>query len=240
MTELNPTEQNSTTKKPSSARYFIRMVVTVLVHLAILLISAGRLDWINAWVFSGLYLVLMLVYLTLMLKVNPELLAERKKFVKKDTKKFDRVFFSLWLPLSYIILIVSGLDAARFGWSQMPFFLSVAGFAVFILAFAFSLWAISVNRHFETTVRIQTDRDHKVCSSGPYRFIRHPGYLSMIVTSIATPLFLGSWYGLYPAAAAVLAVLFRTSLEDRTLQKELPGYAEFSTQTRYRLIPMIW
>jgi protein-S-isoprenylcysteine O-methyltransferase Ste14 len=97
-----------------------------------------------------------------------------------------------------------------------------------------------VNRFFSATVRIQTDRGHSVVSSGPYRFMRHPGYLGAILFQLATPLFLGSWWGILPAVLSLPVHVTRTGLEDRTLRRELVGYRAYSQTVRFRLLPGIW
>jgi protein-S-isoprenylcysteine O-methyltransferase Ste14 len=107
-------------------------------------------------------------------------------------------------------------------------------------SFLFALWAMVVNTHFEATVRIQEEREHQVCSSGPYEIVRHPGYVSMILLAFANPLILGSRWAFAPAGLIVLLVLARTALEDRTLQDELLGYKEYAASTRYRLLPGVW
>ena len=89
-------------------------------------------------------------------------------------------------------------------------------------------------------VRLQTDRNHRVATSGPYKFIRHPGYVGYIIMSFATPLALGSLWS--PCFSAIITILFiiRTYLEDKTLRKELKGYVEYSELVRHRLIPFAW
>jgi protein-S-isoprenylcysteine O-methyltransferase Ste14 len=99
---------------------------------------------------------------------------------------------------------------------------------------------MAVNEHFETTVRIQHDRDHQVCNKGPYRFVRHPGYSGFLISSLAGPLVLGSWYALIPTAVVMILFVIRTALEDRTLRLELPGYEEYAQKTKYRLVPKVW
>jgi len=111
---------------------------------------------------------------------------------------------------------------------------------VFLLGCAMEFWAMSANRFFSTNVRMQTDRGHVVCSTGPYRHIRHPGYAGIILYTLASPVFLGSWWAYLPALAGVVGFILRTALEDRTLQLKLPGYKEYAQKTRYRLLPGVW
>jgi len=218
----------------------IREYGRVLLQLILLLISAGRLSWINAWVYAGLILFLQSIYIIVLINMNPQLLNERGKGFKKGTKSFDIVVLILFFLMFYITLIIAGLDAGRYGWSDMSFLVNILGTVVLVLSFIFILWAMAANTHFEGTVRIQDDRDHRVCSSGPYRIVRHPGYTGMIFASLGTPLMLDSWWGLMPACTAVFLIMLRTMLEDRTLQNELTGYPEYVEKIRYRLIPFIW
>jgi len=141
---------------------------------------------------------------------------------------------------TYLIMIVAALDV-RFGWSTPPFIpYGPLGAALFLVGTAFFLWAMNTNTHFEGTVRIQTDRGHRVCDRGPYAHVRHPGYVGFLIALAATPLVLGSWRSFAGAAVSMFALVVRTALEDATLRKELPGYAEFAQRTRYRLVPGIW
>jgi len=101
-------------------------------------------------------------------------------------------------------------------------------------------WAMAVNPFFEPTVRIQKERDHKVIASGPYNFVRHPGYLAGLSYIFSVPLIIGSIFSLIPAGIYMILVIARTSLKDRTLNRELTGYAEYSKKVRYRLFPWVW
>jgi protein-S-isoprenylcysteine O-methyltransferase Ste14 len=218
----------------------IKELVFVVIHFLILAISAGNFGWINAWVYAGLALTYKAVYSTVLIIKNPKLLNERGRFIKKDTKPFDKIFFGLMFPLNIIQVVIAGLDAGRFGWTHMPFWVNVIGALCMTAAFAFVLWAMNVNTHFETSVRIQEDRDHQVCSSGPYRLVRHPGYSGAIIAYFGSPLLLGSAWAFIPAVMMAALFIIRTYLEDRTLKQELAGYKEYATTTRYRLLPHVW
>jgi len=116
----------------------------------------------------------------------------------------------------------------------------VAAYIVLAVACAFSLWAMWTNRFFSSVVRIQTDRGHHVVQGGPYRLIRHPGYVGAILSVLSTAVVLGSLWSLIPAGLTTVLVSVRTALEDATLQRELPGYAEYASKVRYRLLPGVW
>jgi protein-S-isoprenylcysteine O-methyltransferase Ste14 len=135
---------------------------------------------------------------------------------------------------------VAGLDH-RFVWSPVfPLWLIVLGFILTSLGYAFGVWAFVENRFFSSVVRIQTDRGHVVCDSGPYRLVRHPGYAGTILALLGIVLALGSVWTLIPAAVALIIAVVRTALEDQTLQEELPGYRDYARRVRYRLIPGIY
>jgi protein-S-isoprenylcysteine O-methyltransferase Ste14 len=206
---------------------------------AILFLAAGRLDWSWAWVYLGICLVSVLVNGTIMLRTSPETIAERGR--PQDTKDWDKVVGGLWALAIYVALpLVAGLDV-RFGWARDPGLgWHVAGAVVLALALALSAWAMIANAYFSTAVRIQHDRGHTVCRTGPYRFVRHPGYVGFILQSISVPFLLGSWWALIPGIAATVLMIIRTSLEDRNLRAELPGYQDYVRAVRYRLVLGMW
>jgi protein-S-isoprenylcysteine O-methyltransferase Ste14 len=142
--------------------------------------------------------------------------------------------------LSLVKYVVAGLDF-RFGWSTgiMPA-LQFAALVVAVGGYALGTWAMAVNAYFSLVVRIQHDRGQKVVSDGPYRWVRHPGYVGTILFELAAPLLLGSWWALVPGVISALLLVVRTALEDRTLQQELDGYKQYAGEVRYRLLPGVW
>jgi protein-S-isoprenylcysteine O-methyltransferase Ste14 len=132
------------------------------------------------------------------------------------------------------------LDAGRFGWSPLPSEALYLGVALTAAGYVMGTWAMAVNVFFEPTVRIQWERHQRVVTSGPYRIVRHPGYVGAILGGLGAPLFLGSAWMFVPTIGALLLFVARTALEDRTLRKELPGYQEYAQRTRYRLLPAVW
>jgi len=142
--------------------------------------------------------------------------------------------------VSFPLVIVAGLDH-RYSWSPaLSPWLNLLGFILISLGYAFASWALVENCFFFSTVRIQTDRGHVVCDSGPYRIVRHPGYAGNIPPLLGMVLALGSVWTLIPAAVALIIAVIRTALEDRTLQEELPGYPDYARRVRYRLIPGVY
>jgi protein-S-isoprenylcysteine O-methyltransferase Ste14 len=139
-----------------------------------------------------------------------------------------------------LIIPVAAVDDARFHWSRMPWSVVGLGYLLLLAGMTLVAWAQAVNRFFEPSVRIQTDRGHRVVDSGPYAIIRHPGYAAAFLLFAGMALALGSWWALVPAGIASLLLVLRTAWEDRTLQAELPGYSAYAQKVRYRLVPGIW
>jgi protein-S-isoprenylcysteine O-methyltransferase Ste14 len=200
---------------------------------------AGRLDWAEGWLYMGLITVTFLVNLLYLRRVNPDLIRYRMR-LGEGTKRWDKIWFGIFTPLYLAINIVAGLDAVRFGWSMMSEWMWVIGIALFVPGTALFTWSMGVNPFFESTVRIQSDRGHRVIDTGPYAFVRHPGYLGFFGWSLSTPLLLGSWWAFVPALLAIFALVFRTALEDNTLRRELAGYGAYASRVQFKLIPGIW
>ena len=209
---------------------------------ALLFACAGTMALPRAWFFIAVSVVGIFGQAVLLAVKNPELLNHRGRWRKKmDAKRWDKPLVkSYGLLAFYAVPIVIGLDVGRYGWTQLGFWSTVAGTILFAFGTFVITWAMLVNTHFETIVRIQTDRNHQVTTSGPYAVIRHPGYVGASLWALAAPLIVGSIVGLIPAALATGVLVVRTSLEDRTLQRELPGYTEYAQHTRYRLLPGLW
>jgi protein-S-isoprenylcysteine O-methyltransferase Ste14 len=214
----------------------MQVVVQFLIILVILFVSSGRLDWVWLWVYFGVGVVILVVNAVIL---PPELIAERGES-RENVKYWDRVLTTLNIVPTLGALIVAGLDE-RFGWSpQLSVEIHVVGVVLLVLGQGLFTWAMAANKFFSTSVRIQMDRDHIVASGGPYRYVRHPGYVGYIVFSVAMPLILGSLWALIPVVVTAYLFIVRTALEDGTLQEELDGYKEYAQQVRHRLLPGIW
>jgi protein-S-isoprenylcysteine O-methyltransferase Ste14 len=225
-----------------SARQWIRLVVVYLSIPLVLLLCGGDFGWRQAWIYSLLIVATGIGGRIWAERRHPGLMAERQNAEKfQDAKAWDKVLAPLMaLSLSFPLVIVAGLDH-RFVWSPVfPLWLIVLGFILTSLGYAFGVWAFVENRFFSSVVRIQTDRGHVVCDSGPYRIVRHPGYAGNILPLLGIVLALGSLWTLIPAAVALVIAVIRTALEDKTLQEELPGYRDYARRVNYRLIPGIY
>lgn len=217
-------------------KWWIKSVFGILILAATLFIPADRLDWTMGW---ALVAIMSIWVIATGLVSSPELLAERAER-REGTKTWDMVVLSFAGLAVLAKFIVAGLDV-RNGWTaQMPLTLQIIALAVAVLGYALGVWAMAANAFFSKVVRIQDDRGQTVATGGPYRVVRHPGYVGEILFELATPIMLGSWWALIPGGLAALFFVVRTALEDKTLHEELPGYAEYAQQTRYRLLPGIW
>jgi protein-S-isoprenylcysteine O-methyltransferase Ste14 len=236
--EIPPTEKHPNIAAGIAAR-FGAVAISFALQAAILFLGAGRLDWVWAWVYLGISFVSLLINGTIMLRTNPETIAERGR--PEGTKGWDKVVGGLWGLVQFVgIPLVAALDV-RFGWTQeFGVAWHWAGAVTLAAGLGLSGWAMIANAYFSTAVRIQSERGHTVCRSGPYRFVRHPGYVGFDLMSFGTSCLLGSWWALIPAIVAVALMVVRTSFEDRMLQAELPGYADYAREVHYRLVPGIW
>ena len=231
--EMEKTETRSRTKR------IVQSIVTSLFCLAALFIPAGTLKWTEAWVFIILYAAAVTAVVIWMKKKSPGLLKERSTR-KKDAKSWDKIFMAFYSGFLLFLLILPGLDAVRFRWSNISPIIKILAFIGYIPGFAIVFWAMKENAFLSDVVRIQKDRGQTVCTTGPYKYVRHPMYVGIIWIMACLPLSLGSLFALIPAAIIMILFFIRTALEDKTLRKELTGYEEYTQNVRYRLVPGIW
>jgi len=222
------------------SKQILKIILFILVLAILLFVSSGLITWVMAWVYICVYAAGTIINALLIIPHKPDLLIERTR-IKKDAKKWDRIFAPFMAGISpAIIVIVAGLDF-RFGWSpQIPFSLQIIAIAVALLGHLLLTWAMVTNNFFSAVVRIKNDRGHTVVTTGPYRYVRHPGYVGIIAFGLATPLMLGTLWAFIPALFMLCISVVRTALEDRTLKEELAGYNYYAEHVRYRLLPGIW
>jgi len=226
-------------KSMPKTQAIIRASLTVLLLLAILFVPAGTFNWPEAWIFLLLYFTIVSGVLLWLKKNSPDLLKERTA-QKKEMKSWDKIIMMTYSLLLVAFLVITGLDAKRFGWSDVPALVKVLGFLGYLPALGFAFWAMLENAYASNVVRIQEERGHTVCTTGPYRFVRHPMYVGVILAIICIPLSLGSYYSLILSALMIILFILRTALEDKTLQEELSGYKEYAQKVRFRLFPGLW
>lgn len=198
--------------------------------------AAGTLRWPVAWVYLAVVGLGLLAHRAHVVRRNPALLA-RRRAIGPGTPAWDKAWLGVFWLLMVAAPAVAGLDV-RLGGPSLPAWLWPAGAAAFAAGLAVSAWAMGVNPHFEGTVRIQ--EDHRVVETGPYRRVRHPGYVGLALWALSTPLLLLSSWALVPAALAAAWVVLRTAREDRFLRLRLPGYEAYAARVRWRLVPGVW
>lgn len=216
-----------------------QILVEDVVFGAVLFVSAGTIRWAYGWAFVVVLLLLVSANAVYVLPRNPELVAERGRR-HQGTRPFDTAFIAAYSVAYLGLLVVAGLDSGRFDWARLGWPWAVVGVVGMTCSNLPVAGALAVNPYLEQTVRIQEDRGQQVVSSGPYRFVRHPMYLGMLLQLPATALLLGSAWALVPAGVCGGLLVVRAGLEDRTLRRDLPGYAEYARRVRHRLVPGVW
>ncbi|MDY6875108.1 MAG: isoprenylcysteine carboxylmethyltransferase family protein [Chloroflexota bacterium] len=222
--------------------WIVQAALGLVGYGAILFLSAGRLDWVWGWVFLGLLAATLISHVLILVPINPELLAERSRGIcQEGAKGWDKWVATFAAGMGTVpTWVVAALDV-RFEWSaSLPLALHIGGLVGSVLGWALFMWAMGANAFFSEAVRIQEERGHTIVTNGPYRYVRHPGYVGAILALLATPLLLGSLWALIPAGLAAIGYVVRTALEDGMLQEELDGYTEYTQQTHYRLLPGVW
>jgi len=214
------------------------LAAIVVFFAACLFVPAGRVDWLLGWLYLGLFAAVIAVNWACLARWNRELI-DRRMRIGKGTKTWDKVWtvlFGVAMIAIYVVAVLEAHDRV----SSAPGAAWLLGLAIFVPGWALAIWSMVVNPFFEKTVRIQTDRGHRVIDTGPYAYMRHPGYVGFSGWMLSTPLLLASTWAFIPALITVVLLVIRTALEDRTLHAELPGYTEYATRVRFRLIPGVW
>jgi protein-S-isoprenylcysteine O-methyltransferase Ste14 len=223
----------------------VRLTVQTLVSFGImgllLFLAAGTADWPAAWVFLVEMIVLSIVGGLWLIRHDPALVQERlAPPIQKGQPTADKVL----LPV--IILEISGaivlmaLDAVRFAWSSVPFWVQAVGDLLLLLSIWISFQTLGENSFAAPVVKVQESRGQTVISSGPYRHVRHPMYAGVLMFLVGTSLLLGSWWGLITMPVLALLLAVRIQIEENALRAGLKGYEDYARRVRYRLIPLIW
>jgi protein-S-isoprenylcysteine O-methyltransferase Ste14 len=233
---MNKAERNSVVRQ---------LVVQTLVWLAItgalLFAAAGTVRWPEAWAYLGLWLAGAVVSGSLLVQKNPDILKERMRSpMQSQQKRWDRpllvAIFGGWAALQ----IVAGLDAVRYRWSHMPLWLEIAGALAVVLGIYVFHIVMLENSYASPVVKVDAERGHRVVSSGPYAWVRHPMYAGAILYFLGTALLLGSWYAFAIGIVLIVIIALRAVWEEETLRAELPGYADYASRVKYRLVPGVW
>ena len=242
MSESGPRvdDLRAVTLNADGVRRVVQLLVSVVVMGGVLFGLAGRLDWFQAWAFVAALFVYMASMSLWGIRNDPALLNERGRVMSRLAKRSEGILVRTVGVLQIALFVVAGLDAGRYGWSTVPIPVQVIGWLLLVPAVWLVSWALMSNTYASVEVRIQAERGHRVITTGPYAYVRHPMYVGAILGGAAIPVLLGSWWAFVPGL--VLAALFawRTAHEDRVLQDELPGYTEYAGKVMHRLVPGIW
>lgn len=217
-------------------RRIIQVIFTFFIQGFILFVSAWTLNWSWAWIF----IVTGVIILVINFMVLPREVIEERGRKKENVKRWDKILMTINIAPILGIYLLSGLDY-RFNWSSVfPVMIHVIGLIIVFLGSMLFTWSMVSNKFFSTMVRIQDKRGHRIAVEGPYKYVRHPGYVGYILMAMATPVVLGSIYALSMSFLVLIIFIIRTELEDKTLLRELEGYQGYSQKVKYRLIPFIW
>jgi len=223
------------------AQLTIKTAVWLAGMALLLFISAGTWRWPEGWVYLAELGVIGTAVGVWLAHYDPGLLAERMSGIfARSQRGWDRILMSIFVVLWIGSLVLSALDAVRFHWSQVPIWLQAAGAVLVALGYYVFYLTFRENSYAAPTVKIQSERGHRVVSTGPYAMVRHPMYAGAVAFFVGTPLLLGSWWGLAVAPALIVLLGVRALLEERTLADELPGYRDYAARVHYRLVPGIW
>lgn len=241
-TAQTTTQTEHETPKSLPRRLWLQGAVKMALLPVVFLAPAGTWRWPEGWALIIIYSVWAGIMTRWLVKHDPDLLRERAKWspIQEGQKSWDKVVTTALLVSGIALFVVPGLDAVRYQWSSLPWFVELIGFLLIIASFVLVFRVMRANTYLAPVVKIDRARGHKVITTGPYRYVRHPMYVGVIVHMFALPVALGSRYGLIASAACSLLLVIRTHFEDRTLHQELDGYEEYAQKTRYRLLPGVW
>ena len=219
----------------------VEFIALFAVFALVLFLSAGTVFWLAGWVFLLLFFAADAALAVWLLRHDPGLLQERMSgFGKPGEPTWDKVFFVVLQIFFVAWFVLMPLDAVRFRWSQVPAWLQVVGAMLLVVSFYLFFLTFRENPYLSPAVRVQTERGQTVITTGPYHYVRHPMYAAVIPFTVGTALLLGSWYGLLMGLIFVVGIAFRAVQEEGVLRAELPGYAEYMAQVKYRFIPHVW
>ena len=233
---MEPLREPDPMSRGAAIAYAIGLPLSVL---ALIFLPAGSIAWRPGWVFVMVLTLGFGASALVLARVNPAIYRARSRF-QPGTKGWDKALLAVILPAMVAILPVAALDAGRLHWSAVPPRLIVMGYGAVLAGIAVTAWAQAVNPFFEPGVRIQSERHQRVIDTGPYRFVRHPGYVSALLLFIGMALAFGSFWALIPAVIASAVLVLRTAWEDQLLHAGLPGYTDYAARVRWRLIPGLW
>lgn len=228
-------------KKTSIVRIAVMLLMVMVLFPLLPMIISGRWKWWQAWVMGVLFILSFIVSRAIAARKTPDILKERANYATQgNTQSWDKWLSPIMAFGSVFILLAAGLDD-RFNWSpDLSLGWELLGLALILTGYVFGSFAFVENAFFSGTVRLQPERGQTVVKSGPYGWVRHPGYLGSLIASIGMPLLLDSLWAYIPMIIFGFFYVLRTHLEDRFLRENLTGYSDYASEVRFRLFPGIW
>lgn len=220
-------------------RIVSRLLLVLGILAALLFLPAGRWDWLQAWVFILSFGAFLFLYALWGMYKDPEQLRERSQ-VAQNVKSWDKIIIAVYSALLPTMFIVAGFDAGRFRWSDVSVGVQVLAWVGLVAGVVLIFWTVTTNTYLSRLARIQEEREQVVIATGPYRYVRHPMYLGILILFLCLGPALGSWYSLIPGLAIDTLFIVRTAKEDKMLREELAGYEDYAQRVSYRLIPGVW
>jgi protein-S-isoprenylcysteine O-methyltransferase Ste14 len=222
-------------------RVVLQMLFFIVLIPFLPLLISWRWDWWEAWGYGVLSVLSFVVSRLSVARRHPDLIAERARCMQhENAQTWDKKLAPLMGLGGIMVMVIAGLDAL-FGWApDFSLEVEIVSLVIILVGYTLTSYALVENRYFSGMVRLQTDRGQQVVSSGPYRWLRHPGYTGMMLVYLVTPLILDSAWAFLPTLFTLILYVIRTALEDRFLQAELAGYRDYAQRVRYRLFPGVW
>ena len=221
-----------------AAKALLSVVLLAVVMGLILFVTAGTVDYWQAWVYLLNLTILSFLTTIYLIKNDPELLQRRMRGGPTAEKRAAQRVIMLFTSLAFIgLLFVPALDR-RFGWSSVPFYVVVAGDVLVVIGYCFILLVFRENTYTSATIEVAANQ--KVIDTGPYALVRHPMYASALLYLLGTPLALGSYWGLLSFVSLIPLLIWRLIDEEQVLARELEGYAQYQQRVRFRLVPRVW
>jgi protein-S-isoprenylcysteine O-methyltransferase Ste14 len=222
------------------AKLLLQNLIWIVAMAALLFVPAGTLHWPAAWVFLGTIAILGISCGLWLARTDPALLAERMHpMMQRDQPAADKKFMLAFGIVALIWFLAIGLDQ-RYHASDVPLALRALGWAMLLLSTGFIMWVMRENSFAVPVVKLQTERGHRVVSTGPYAWVRHPMYSGTVLFFVGAPMLLGSWWGVAMSPLFIVLFAIRAEIEERALLAGLPGYADYTARVRYRLVPGLW
>ena len=225
--------------KPKLIKIIIQLLILFALLVVLLFLPAGTWDWLQAWLLILFLMIYFILYIYLGIYRNPEQARERSK-IAPNVKRWDKVIMSIYTALLPTVFILAGLDVGRFELSVVPIIIQIIAWAGLVFAGAFIMWTVISNTYLSRYARIQDDRGQEVIITGPYKYIRHPMYLGILILFLCIGPALGSILALVPGSMIAILFIARTAKEDGMLCEELDGYMDYTKRVRYRLVPGVW